>query len=57
MLIPDAMTPQVRHTRYLNRQKRMVGMLTLSDLALRGPPRAGQAALASRGARLHATQH
>ena len=37
MLIRDAMTPQVHPYPVLNRQKRTVGMLTLSDLALRGP--------------------
>ena len=50
-------TKAIHHIPVLNRQKRMVGMLTLSDLALRGPrDLAGQLShLASRDARQHAT--
>jgi CBS domain-containing protein len=52
-------TKAIHHIPVLNRQKRMVGMLTLSDLALRGPQELARqlSHLASRDARLHATQH
>ncbi len=47
---------QIHHVPVLNRQKRMIGILSVSDLALRGPQRlsAQVSRLASRNATRHA---
>lgn len=48
-------TKEIHHIPVLNRQKRMIGILTLSDIALRGPQEFGGlfGHLASRDARQH----
>jgi CBS domain-containing protein len=49
---------QIHHIPVLNRQKRMIGILSLSDLALRGPQALSAKVfrLASRDATLHASR-
>jgi CBS domain-containing protein len=46
---------QIHHLPVLNRQKRLIGILSLSDLALRGPT--GLSAMISRLASRDATRH
>ncbi|MDA8249878.1 MAG: CBS domain-containing protein [Rhodospirillales bacterium] len=50
---------QIHHIPVLNRQKRMIGILALSDLAMRGPQELASrlSQLASRDSRGHAATH
>jgi CBS domain-containing protein len=52
-------TKQIHHLPVLNRRKRMVGIVTLSDLALRGPDELSSrlSHLASRDSRSHLAAH